>query len=89
MLTLLPPPTWAEIQAKIEDLPPPIAAFALRFLNTAHPMPDAALILADAADEAAHDSFRGAGLGLLLGYQHHYANGIIVGVEADWAWLGQ
>jgi hypothetical protein len=43
----------------------------------------------NAADEAAHDSFRGAGLGLLLGYQHHYANGIIVGVEADWAWLGQ
>ncbi|MFN8993591.1 MAG: hypothetical protein ACK5X3_08010 [Pseudomonadota bacterium] len=55
MLTLLPPPTWAEIQAKIEDLPPPIAAFALRFLNTAHPMPDAALILADAADEAARE----------------------------------
>jgi hypothetical protein len=39
MLTLLPPPSWAEIQAKIEDLPPPIAAFALRFLNTAHPKP--------------------------------------------------
>ena len=43
----------------------------------------------NAAAEAANDSFRGAGLGLLLGYQHHYANGIIVGVEADWAWLGQ
>lgn len=55
MLTLLPPPTWAEIQAKIEDLPPPVAAFALRFLNTAQPMPDAALILADAADEAARE----------------------------------
>jgi opacity protein-like surface antigen len=43
----------------------------------------------NAADEAADDSFRGAGLGLLLGYQHHYANGIIMGLETDWAWLRQ
>jgi len=43
----------------------------------------------NAADETADDSFRGAGLGLLLGYQHHYANGIIMGVETDWAWLRQ
>ena len=55
MLTLLPPPTWAEIQTKIEDLPPPIAAFALKFLATAQPMPDAVLIMADAADEAARE----------------------------------
>jgi hypothetical protein len=55
LLTLLPPPSWAEIQGKIEELPPPIAAFALRFLNAAQPMPDAALILADAADEAARE----------------------------------
>lgn len=55
MLTLLPPPTWAEIQAKIEDLPPPMAVFALRYLRTALPMPDAAMILADAADEAARE----------------------------------
>lgn len=43
----------------------------------------------NAADEAADDSFRGAGLGLLLGYQHHDASGIIMGVETDWAWLRQ
>lgn len=55
MLTLLPPPSWAEIQSQLEDLPPPVAAFALKFLQTAHPMPDAALILADAADEAARE----------------------------------
>ena len=41
----------------------------------------------NAADEAADDSFRGAGLGLLLGYQHQYATGIITGLETDWAWL--
>lgn len=41
----------------------------------------------NAADEAADDSFRGAGLGLLLGYQHHYASGILMGVETDWSWL--
>jgi hypothetical protein len=55
MLTLLPPPSWAEIQSQLEDLPPPVAAFALKFLQTARPLPDAALILADAADEAARE----------------------------------
>lgn len=43
----------------------------------------------NAADEAADDSFRGAGLGLLLGYQYQYDNGIIMGLETDWAWLRQ
>jgi opacity protein-like surface antigen len=43
----------------------------------------------NAADETANDSFRGAGLGLLLGYRHHYASGMILGLETDWAWLRQ
>jgi outer membrane immunogenic protein len=43
----------------------------------------------NASAEAADDSFRGAGIGLLLGYQQHYANGIIMGLETDWAWLRQ
>lgn len=43
----------------------------------------------NAADEAADDTFRGAGLGMLLGYQHQYANGIVMGLETDWAWLRQ
>jgi outer membrane immunogenic protein len=43
----------------------------------------------NAADEAADDSFRGAGLGLLLGYQYHYDRSIIMGVETDGAWLRQ
>jgi hypothetical protein len=43
----------------------------------------------NANDESAHDSFRGAGAGVLLGYQRHYPGGIILGVEADWAGLGQ
>ncbi|MEI7970881.1 MAG: outer membrane beta-barrel protein [Betaproteobacteria bacterium] len=41
----------------------------------------------NANDESAHDSFRGAGAGVLLGYQRHYPGGIILGVEADWAGL--
>lgn len=43
----------------------------------------------NANDESADDSFRGAGVGLLIGYQRHYANGIIVGLETDGAWLRQ
>ena len=44
-------------------------------------------ITAGSASENANSSFRGGGGGLLLGYQHHYPNGIVIGLEADWAWL--
>lgn len=44
---------------------------------------------ANALGESADDAFRGAGAGLLLGYQRHYANGFVVGLEADWSWLHQ
>lgn len=44
---------------------------------------------ANAASEAADDSFRGAGAGLLLGHQHQFPTGIVVGLEADWGWLNQ
>lgn len=43
----------------------------------------------NAASEAADDSFRGAGAGLLLGYQHQFTTGIVLGLEADWGWLHQ
>ena len=43
----------------------------------------------NANDESADDRFRGAGAGLLLGIQHQYGNGIIAGVETDWAALRQ
>lgn len=44
---------------------------------------------ANANDESADDSFRGKGAGLLLGYQHQYGNGIVAGLETDWAGLRQ
>lgn len=43
----------------------------------------------NANDESADDCFRGAGAGLLLGFQHQYGNGIVAGVETDWALLHQ
>ncbi len=43
----------------------------------------------NAASESAEDSFRGAGAGLLLGYQREFPTGIVVGLEADWGWLHQ
>lgn len=43
----------------------------------------------NANEESARDSFRGGGAGVLLGYQHHYPSGVILGVEADWASLRQ
>jgi len=43
----------------------------------------------NAASEAAEDSFRGAGAGLLVGFQHQFSSGIVMGLEADWAWLNQ
>lgn len=43
----------------------------------------------NANDESADDSFRGAGAGLLVGYQHQFTSGMLVGVETDWAALRQ
>jgi opacity protein-like surface antigen len=40
---------------------------------------------ANANDESADDSYRGTGAGLLLGYQHRFSSGILVGVETDWS----
>lgn len=44
---------------------------------------------ANATSESADDSFRGAGAGMLLGYQHQFQSGIVLGAEADWGWLRQ
>lgn len=41
----------------------------------------------NANDESADDSYRGIGAGLLLGYQHQFSNGVLAGVETDWAGL--
>ncbi len=43
----------------------------------------------NASSESAEDSFRGAGAGLLLGFQRQFPTGIVVGLEADWGWLNQ
>ena len=44
-------------------------------------------VTAGSATENANSSFRGGGGGFLLGYQHQYSNGVVIGLEADWAWL--
>lgn len=44
---------------------------------------------ANASVESADDAFRGAGAGLLLGYQHQFEGGILLGLETDWAGLRQ
>jgi hypothetical protein len=54
-LTLLPPPTHAQLQARIEDLPYGMAGLVRRMLTQPSITSDHLLVLADAMDEARED----------------------------------